>query len=196
MAKNLKRLLLTTIGIFLLTITTGSIDIKGEEQKRNEQYYNTITSELIFAVSEYIIMHDNASQLNAKLLVSLSDLYDINLTFILAQAHLESRFGSLGLAKRTNSVFNVGTYDDGRILYSYNDPNESIEPYLKLLKQNYLNNKSEDDLLEEFIDYKGDRYASNTRYEKDLSKMIQNIKNQTTIDSLIQLRKNINIYVK
>ena len=191
MARILKKLLLTIIGIFLLTITTGSIDTQGEEQQRREQYYDKITSELIVAVSDYILTYNNSSQLSANLIISLSDLYDINLNFILAQAHLESHFGTQGLAKYTNSVFNVGSYDDGQIRHKYNHPNESIEPYLQLLQKNYLVNKSEEDLLKQFTDYNGNRYASNQQYEKDLSRIIRNIQRKTSIDSLNIIRKNI-----
>lgn len=193
MARSLKRLLLTIIGIFLLTITTGSIDVKEEEQQRRKQYYESITSELVIAVSDYITTHDNNSQLSANLIISLSDLYDINLKFILAQAHLESHFGTQGLAKHTNSIFNVGTYDDGQILHRYEHPNESIEPYLQLLRNNYLIDKTEEDLLEKFIDRNGSRYASSQQYEKDLSRIIRNIERKTPIDSLIIIRKHIKI---
>ena len=192
MARFLKRLTLTIIGIFLLTITTGSIDAKNEEKQVREQYYDQITSELIIAVSDYITMYNNDSQLNVKLLITLSDLYNINLNFILAQAHLESHFGTQGLAKYTNSIFNVGSYDDGQIRHRYNHPDESIEPYLQLLQKNYLVNKTEEDLLKQFTDYNGNRYASNDKYEKDLSRIIKNIERKTPIDSLNIIRKTIN----
>jgi uncharacterized FlgJ-related protein len=192
MARILKRLLLTIIGTFLLTITTGSIDVDANQQLL-QQHYEVVTSELIFAVSDYIMMYNNDSELSAKLIVSLSDLYDINLKFILAQAHLESHFGTQGLAKHTNSIFNVGAYDDGQILHRYNHPNESIEPYLQLLRNNYLIDKSEEDLLEQFTDRNGSRYASSQQYEKDLSRIIRNIERKTLIDSLDIIRKNIKL---
>ena len=193
MARIVRKFLLTFIGLFLLSITTGSIDVKSAEdqQLQQQRYYDIITYEFVEAVSSYIVSYNDSSQLSAKLIVSLSDTYNISLKFILAQAHLESHFGKCGLARRTNSIFNVGAYDNGQIKHQYEHPNESVEPYLQLLQENYLKDKTEEELLEQFTDYKGDRYASNKRYEKDLIRIIHHIESKTVIADLDLIRKNI-----
>ena len=57
--------------------------------------------------------------------------------------------------------------------------------------KNYLKDKTEEELLEQFTDYKGDRYASNKRYEKDLIRIIHHIESKTVIADLDLIRKNI-----
>jgi len=110
----------------------------------------------------------------------------------LAQGMLESHLGTKGKAKETNSVWNVGTYDNDRILYRYKDPNESIEPYLELLKKEYLINitsngdtiyKDLHHLVEDkgYINYKGNRFSSAIGYENSMRKLIIKIDMETSI---------------
>lgn len=188
MASNVKKILITSIILFIFSITLGSSDIKNEELYFKQEIYRQTTSELVIAVSSYINSYGADSQLSAKLIITLSDMYDINLKLILAQAHLESHFGTKGIAKQTNSIFNVGTFDNGTVLYTYDDPNNSIEPYLILLRNNYLIDKNEDDLLNDFVDINGNRYASNKRYENQLRKIVKKIEKETPIDSLTTIR--------
>ena len=53
--------------------------------------------------------------------------------------------------------------------YKYSHPNESIEPYLKLLYRNYLTDEAEAGLLKKFVDRNGNRFASDKNYEEKLS---------------------------
>jgi len=195
---NTKKLLfvLTTFIIFLSTSTTVYAPAMDKEQKLDAQIeflkidYDSATLQLIEAVENYINEYSKGSLIDVELIIRLSDIYDVDLLLILAQGHLESHFGTRGLASMTNSVFNVGTYDNGTILYQYSHPNYSIEPYIQLLKSRYLTQKSTKDLLnDEFVNINGKRYASNKRYEKDLLKIIDNIERKTSIDSLQHIRK-------
>ena len=98
----------------------------------------------------------------------LNDYYDIPL--LLAQLQIESHFGTTERARRTNSMFSVGAYDNGVDAVKYPDQNASIEPYIKLINKNYLldGKKDVDQLLQNFVNGAGNRYASDKNYEKHL----------------------------
>ena len=101
---------------------------------------------------------------------------NFDLPLLIAQAHLESCFGLTPRARRTNSVFSVGSWDDGTDRVTYSSQDESILPYIKLMQNNYLaNNKSVDDILEPgaFVNTKNMRYASDKSYENKV-KSIRN----------------------
>lgn len=115
--------------------------------------------------------------LKPETLVDVSINTGFDLPFLMAAAHQESCFGATSRAKRTNSVFSEGCYDNGQNVVTYNDPNDSVMGYVKLLRNDYLiDGKTLFDLLKpgQFVNYNGDRYASDTNYEKD----IKNIRNR------------------
>lgn len=86
----------------------------------------------------------------------------------LAQAQFESHFGTTGLSP-VNNPFNVGEYDNGTVL-RFNSPQEGINAYYNLMAKNYLNDKTVDELLTNFVNKNGDRYASNPKYEEKIGK--------------------------
>lgn len=152
------------------------------------KYYET-KSKLVTDIQNYIESVAPTTNVRAYELVDLCEKYAIDLKFVLAQSELESLFGTKGLAAKTRSIFNLGaydnyTYDEIHHKYKYSHPNASIEPYLKLLNERYLVNKLETDLLEEYIDKDGNRYASDENYEKKLKAKYEFIENNTSIDSL------------
>ena len=69
-------------------------------------------------------------------------------------------------------------------VYKYSHPNESIEPYLKLLYEKYLTYETEIGLLKNFVDHNGNRFASDKNYEEKLNYKYKYISNNTKIDSL------------
>lgn len=157
-----------------------------EELKNLEQ-------KIIWEVNDYIKKYGSESKISADTLVKICNRYNFNISFVLAQGHVESHFGTKGIATNTHSVFNVGTYDDGTILHIYDNPNESIEPYIILLKEKYLiGNKTIEDLMckDGYVNYKGKRYASYKYYEQKLKELYNYIQETTSIDSLQ------NIYLK
>ena len=83
-----------------------------------------------------------STDLKPETLVKVSIESGIDLPFIMAAAHQESCFGATPRAKRTNSVFSVGSFDNGKNLAVYSHPDESIEGYIKLLNNDYLINDS------------------------------------------------------
>jgi hypothetical protein len=151
------------------------------------------TGKLIQEVDIYMKAIAPSTKLDATKLVNLCLKYEMNITFVIAQGILESHLGTKGIALYTNSVWNVGTYDDGQIHYTYNDPNESIEPYLKLLKNSYLIKISSsgdtisrpiNQLIQDrgFTNYKGKRYASSPIYENALRNMMIQVNIQSSIN--------------
>lgn len=157
-------------------------------QKQKELDYWEAKAQLVRSVQEYIDKNSSYSALSPLVLVDMCEKYDVDVRFVLAQAHIESHFGTKGLAARTNSVWNVGAYDgldESQISkrFKYAHPDDSIEPYLKLLKEKYLvDGKTEMDLLKNFVSSDGKRYATYQNYEKE----IQNkLKNMTQIDSCL-----------
>jgi len=164
-----------------------------EESLHVESVKTEINLQLIKEVTDYINEKAPNSDLNGEFIVLKCLEYDIDITFVLAQALLESHFGTRGKAAETNSVWNVGTYDDGQILYRYDNPDESLEPYLKLITEKYLINvNSKGDTIYKdlhqlvkdrgYINYRGHRFASARGYENGMRKLLNEIRSETSID--------------
>ena len=141
---------------------------------------------LVNEVQTYINTISPSSNLRGYALVEECEKYGVDICFALSQAEIESHFGTKGIASKLNSVFNVGIYDgktaeeiDNKYKFDY--PNESIEPYLKLLNERYLVNKTEQDLMKKFVDINGNRYASNPNYENMISDKYKYITENTKI---------------
>ena len=150
---------------------------------------------LINEVQNYITQIAPTSNLRGYALVEECEKYNIDICFVLAQGEIESHFGTKGIASKLNSVFNVGIYDgktteeiDNKYKFDY--PNESIEPYLKLLIDRYLVNKTEDDLMRKFVDINNKRYASNPNYEVMISERYKFIVENTKIAEYHDMMKS------
>ena len=198
----LKKLLMTTFIFVILfclwgRVCTAPIVIidKIDDLKQIREIINT---NLIKEVDSYIKSYAPESMLSAEQLVGLCDMFQFDLKLAMSQAHIESHFGTKGRAVETNSVFNVGTYDNGRIMYTYNEPNESIEPYISLMKNYYLvDTINVDNLLyNKFVNYKGKRYSTSKLYEKKLIEIMDVISNQTDIDRLLSKRQECDSLIK
>ena len=168
--------------------TNNNIQQMFEENKSKKQI---IKDELTHEVHDYIKSVAPDSQVTADYLVNGCTDYDIDIIFVLAQGTLESHFATKGVGGKINSIFNVRVYDtitNGNDVagdYRYLHPDDSIEPYLLLLKTNYLvNGKTEIDLLANFVNKYGQRYASYPTYESQMTSIMKRIKNTTKIDSL------------
>lgn len=115
--------------------------------------------------------------LKPETLVKASIENSFDLPFLMAVAHQESCFGATPRAQRTNSVFSVGSYDNGKNVVTYSDPNESVYGYIDLLNSSYIvNGKSLFDLLKPggFVNGIGKRYAKDKSYEAK----IKNVRNR------------------
>ena len=120
---------------------------------------------------------ENLLDLSAENIVSQCEKYNFPLPLLLAQAHIESHFGTTPRAQRTNSVFSVGSYDNGKNACIFNTKDESVEHYIKTMQNNYLNDKTVDELLTpgNFVNGIGNRYSSNKNYEREVRKTMNGL---------------------
>lgn len=148
--------------------------------------------ELVEEIDSYISTVAPTSALSGRAVFNACDKHNIDIAFVLAQGELESHYATKGLAAKTNSVFNVLAYD-GRTAndiirsgHGFKDPDDSVEPYIKLLVKNYLvKGRTEYDLMNNFVNASGHRYASNENYEVQLRGIYKNINTNTCIPELI-----------
>lgn len=157
--------------------------------KESELKYWENKSKLTDEIQNYMEIIAPTTNLRALDLIDKCAEYRVDIIFTLAQGEIESHFGTRGIASKINSVWNVGVFDSLTVYTVkdkdiYRHPNESIEPYLKLLTKNYLVGKDEHDLMHKYVDKNGLRYASDPDYEKKLMRKYQDIYENTKIDSL------------
>ena len=123
----------------------------------------------------------------------LCDKYGVDVRFAMAQAQVESHFGTKGMAAKTNIVWNVQTYDGDTLedikkrKCTFKHPDESIEPYLLLLVNDYfVDGKTEEDMFINFVNHDNKRYASNTNYEDMMLNVYNRINENTNLKKLIR----------
>lgn len=167
-------------------------------EEMTELKYNDVKYQLAVSIDDYIKKIAPTSCLNGITILDNCLRYDIDICFVLAQGEKESHFGTQGLARKTNSVFNVFAYDGHGYdeicnKGKYKSPDASVEPYMQLLQNRYLIDKTEYDLLAEYVDKNGQRYASAPDYEDSLRIIYNRIKTNTPIDSLTQELKKYSI---
>ena len=124
---------------------------------------------LVDVVDSYIKEIAPSSVMNGITFVNKCDEYNMNLFFVIAQAQIESSFATKGLGQKMNSAFNVKAYDGkgSKYMDKYDHPDDSIEPYIILVKKNYLGeSKTEMDLMNNYVNFEGKRYATNPDYEE------------------------------
>ena len=146
-------------------------------------------SDLVDEVQAYIDQVAPTSNLRAYALIEECERYNIDVCFALTQAEIESHFGTKGLGAKINNVFNVGVFDGKSLAeidkkYKPDHPNESIRLYLDLLAENYLVGKVEEDLMQNYVDKNGSRYASNPDYESMFSAKYKYIVENTKIKEI------------
>jgi len=193
---------LSLIAFMLFFSVVGSSPTGGESpanaqtliQNPSTVYFNSVRERAhIQLVSEVKRITNDIvpeSELDFEYLVQKCEEYKIDIIFVIAQGILESHLGTRGKAAETHSVWNVGTYDNGQILYRYNHPNESIEPYLKLLKERYLVDKDLCNLVQDkgYINNNGKRFASARGYENSLRQLMVRIDMETSIKMYQEIR--------
>ena len=165
--------------------------INEEDAIRNKmiEEYENARDQLAIEVDNYILSVAPKANIDPYLMIDLCWEYGVDIRFVLAQGQIESHFATKGTAARTLSVFNVGAYDghsasrQRRNGFGYSDPNESIEPYLQLITTEYMvNGKTESDLMKNYVNGLGMRYASNPRYESMLRTVYKRISNRPALN--------------
>ena len=96
----------------------------------------------------------------------------------LAQLVAEGGIGNGNMNSRpikTKNPYNVGNVDSGDDVY-YSDVQSSINTYYSLIARNYLGKgKTATDLVQNFVNKNGNRYASAQNYEKVLGSIISSV---------------------
>lgn len=152
-------------------------------------------ADLVEEVQNYIDSIAPTSNLRGYAIVEECEKYNVDICFVLTQGEIESHFGTKGLGSKINNVFNVHVYDGKTIKdipkkYKPDHPNKSISFYLELLTERYLVGKIESDLMQNFVDINGDRYASNPDYEAMFSAKYNSICQNTKIKELEELLRS------
>ena len=108
---------------------------------------------------------------------------NFDLPLLMAQAHMESCFGLTKRARETNSVFSIGLYDNGKNAATYPTQNASIRPYIKIVQNDYLRDRSIEDMLSpgNFTNKNNHRYASEKNYESNINSVRNRIINMFPI---------------
>ena len=176
-----------TIPLYLINNNENTISHRQQiaiKAQRMEEY-EIARNQLAIEVDNYITSVAPKANIDAFLMIDLCSEYGVDIRFVLAQGQIESHFATKGTAARTLSIFNVGAYDghsasrQRRNGFGYSDPNDSIEPYLQLITNEYMvNGKTESDLMQNYVNRLGMRYASNPRYEKMLRSVYKRISNK------------------
>lgn len=79
--------------------------------------------------------------------------------------------------QRTKNPFNVGNTDSGATV-AHNNVYDGIMSYYNLMASSYLKKRTPQELLQNFVNGSGNRYASDRKYEASLRNIISNMKLQ------------------
>lgn len=194
-------LLILTIAAFIFSQSLTQAQVQNSSSVSTEQCSkadqsdkDSIRTELIIEVDKYIKIKGPGTRLTAESLVAACEHHEFDLVFAIAQAQIESTLGTKGKAAKTNSVWNVNQ-NDGRSVatmnklgFSFTHPDQSIEPYIMLVKTKYLGEKrTYNDLMKNYVDVHGRRYASARDYERKLRNTYDYIVTKTRIQHLFTL---------
>lgn len=142
---------------------------------------DSIENELINEVSKYISKQaPKSNKFIPKYLVHAGLTNNIDICFMMAQAQIETCFGTTGAGRESarRSMFGV-------IQKHYDSYDNAISHYIEILKKYYLvKGRTEQHLLVKYVTGTGGRYAGNPRYEIELTTAYNHIKRTTNIYSL------------
>ena len=144
-----------------------------DSKKFNDQV--NAVNEYMRSVASLNGYNPNDIQLTPEEIVKQCYAHNFKISNLLAHLHQESCFGLTKRARKTNSPFSVGSYDDGTNRVTYNTQDESIAGFLNLIEKDYLRNgKTYNDLISgknSFVNYQNNRYAQDPNYEKKIQQL-------------------------
>lgn len=129
-----------------------------------------IKSEVEYRIEEYLNTNYPTTPLKANWVMQYSQEFGVSPEFILTVSQLETSHATNPNAircYRNKTIFSQGEWDDGSSRISYTTYKESVRDFCKLIKTDYLvDGKTEQQLVENFVNREGYRYASFPQYEK------------------------------
>lgn len=201
--KKIRKALIMGVSVAVILAAIAKLAISSEEKNELKQMVqtematdsiqqdtipqqDTIHEQKVQACKEYMewAMKNQGygwetTRLTPEAIVTACEQNDFSIPFTIAIANLESCFGQTPRSKKTNSVFSVGSFDNGKNYCTYDSPDSSIIPFINTIKSDYLLNgkKSINDLLvpNGFVNINGDRYASNAKYEREVKNIMNRI---------------------
>lgn len=190
--KKIRKALIMGASVAVILAAIAKLAISSEEKNelkqmvQNEMAADTIHDQKVQACKEYMewAMKNQGygwetTRLTPEAIVTACEQNDFSIPFTLAIANLESCFGQTPMSKKTNSVFSVGSFDNGKNYCTYKTPDESIIHFINTVKSDYLQNgkKTLNDLLvpNGFVNFDGKRYASNPKYESQVKNIMNRI---------------------
>jgi hypothetical protein len=85
---------------------------------------------------------------------------------------------------KTNNPYNVGNWDKGKRT-PFPNKQMGIDRYYSVIAKNYLsNNRNAEDILQNFTNTQGNRYASAENYEQNLNKLVNQISGMKQLMSI------------
>lgn len=212
MVKNSIKMLLCAL-ILLTTgiLAYPSINNEGNIQKYTQDSacnYLRITpiDDSLLNINEYIIIQHKKDSLRNLMIREVQDFIDnkapkahsdiaallvdnglnedIDIAFMMAQAHLETNFGTAGAGKPSSrhSLFGV----NGK----FKNYSDAIVKYTQLLKKNYLTHgRTEQDLMSRYTTSRGSRYCPNPSYEATLRNYYKGV---TLVSNIRDIQKQYN----
>ena len=95
----------------------------------------------------------------------------VPLDLALAQGQFETKLGTAantsGRPNKKTNPWNVGEYDNGTML-KFPDTMAGVQAYYNLMAKKYLATRTPEQLYKNFVNTAGNRYASDSRYEKKI----------------------------
>ena len=142
---------------------------------------DSIKNELIDEVGNYIFKNYPKTHKDVPMLIVENGLeHDSDILFMMAQTQQETGYGTLGAGRESSrrSLFGVA-------VRKYNNYENAVVDYIRLLKKSYLTNgRTEQHLMKRYVTSRGGRYAGDPNYEATLRKTYLNISKQTKIKEL------------
>jgi len=182
---NLMKILTILISITILTFYPKNVNTEKKEIKF-ENLIELIEEESTSEYDTYMSIADSVldeykTEMNGKMMadawIKTKEKFgiDVPVTLSLAQAKMESKYCTSSLAKSKNNPYSL---KGSKTYKTYNSLEEGVTAYYELMAKNYLACKTLEQLLKNFVNCNGHRYATSTVYEFNLKKEIKIIENK------------------
>lgn len=179
------KILTILISITILTFYPKNVNTEKKEIKF-ENLIEVIEEESTSEYDTYIntadsVLDEYKTEMSGKMMadawVKTKEKFgiDVPVTLSLAQAKMESKYCTSSLAKSKNNPYSLR---GSKTYKTYNSLEEGVTAYYELIAKNYLACKTLEQLLKNFVNCNGYRYATSTVYESNLRKEIKIIENK------------------